>query len=108
MGQNMTQATSKSLDNFAVIRGGQYAKRRTQTAVQEQVYGALIERRRGGRKVFRSLKNVLCGRTNPGGEVVKLIYRLRAAGISPEHARAIAIEPLERELEEAFALKPAA
>jgi hypothetical protein len=109
MGQNMTQDPSKNLDNFTLIRGGLYARARSQKALQERVYAEAAARPRGGRKALRSLKNVLCGRTNPSGEVVKLIHRLKIAGVSKDSVRAITIEPLEREIELAFQqYKPAA
>lgn len=108
MAQNMAPDPNKNLDNFALVRGGMYAKARSQKAMQERVYQTLNERPRGKRKALRSLKNVLCGRTNPSGEVVKLIYRLQVAGISKENVRAVTIEPLEREIDLAFNMRPAA
>lgn len=108
MGRNMKHNTNNNVGSFSVVRGGQYAKQRAKSAAQEEVYRTVTERPRGTRKALRSLKDVLCGRTNPNGEVVKLIYRLRSAGVSETHVRAIAIEPLEREIERAFDLRPAA
>lgn len=108
MRQNMTPDPNKNLDNFTVVRGGMYAKARSQKAMQEKVYGENAKRPRGARKTMRSLKNVMNGTTNPSGEVVKLIYRLRGVGISKESVRAVTIEPLEREIDLAFDMRPAA
>jgi hypothetical protein len=103
MERNMSGDADK---NLGIVRGALWGKVRCQRATREQLVAARTQARRNWKD--RSLECVAAGVTNPGGEVVKLIYRLRAAGVSMQSTRAIAIEPLERELEIAFALKPAA
>lgn len=95
----MSQERDKNLERFKVERGGLYAKPRAATPgtkcsrrVRERVVEAL--RTNLGTVIRdRALENVAAGVTNPTGEPVKLIGRLRRARRSFDQAWAIVIEP---------------
>lgn len=95
----MATTQNQNLEKLSVLRGGLYAKPRaatpgTQCARRVRARVVAMLRAQSGIPIKdRALENVAAGVTNPTGEPVKLIGRLRRARRSFEQAWLIVIEP---------------
>lgn len=99
----------KNLESFAVLRGGMYGRRnpdsfaqraeRCKQRVQERVVAML---RQQVAAKDRALENVAAGVTNPTGEPVKLMGRLKRARRSFSQNWDVVIEPQIEALHEEY------
>lgn len=94
----MAHTDNNNLENFSVIPGGRYGTRsaisadaRCRSRVRERVVKLLRKTARIGKD--RALENIAAGVTNPTGETVKLMERLKQARTPFVDAWDVIIEP---------------